>query len=55
MATLQDLAMKVLSDFQPWVFLVAFDRFQAMKAMVKGYTAYPNASHWSFRETWLDK
>jgi peptide/nickel transport system substrate-binding protein len=48
-------AMKVLADFQPWVFLVAFDRFQAMKDYVKGYTAYPNASHWSFREVWLDK
>jgi peptide/nickel transport system substrate-binding protein len=48
-------AMKVLADFQPWVFLVAFDRFQAMKTAVKNYTAFPNGSHWSFRELWIDK
>ena len=47
--------MKVLADFQPWVFLVAFDRFQAMKTAVKNYTAFPNGSHWSFRELWLDR
>ena len=46
--------MKELADFQPWVFLVAFDRYQAMKTTVKNYTAFPNGSHWSFREVWLD-
>jgi hypothetical protein len=34
---------------------VSFDRFQAMKSYVKGYTAFPNASQYSFREVWLDK
>ena len=48
-------AMRVLAEQQPWVFLVAFDRFQAMKAYVKGYTAFPNASQYAFREVWLDK
>jgi peptide/nickel transport system substrate-binding protein len=48
-------AMKLLSEQQPWVFLVSFDRFQAMRAPVKGYTAYPNASQYGFREVWLDK
>jgi peptide/nickel transport system substrate-binding protein len=48
-------AMKELAAQQPWVFLVAFDRFQAMKANVAGYVAYPNASQYGFRGTWLDK
>ena len=48
-------AMKALSEQQPWVFLVAFDRFEAMKSAVKGYVAYPNASQYGLRETWLDK
>jgi peptide/nickel transport system substrate-binding protein len=48
-------AMKALSEQQPWVFLVAFDRFEAMKSNVKGYVAYPNASQYGLRETWLDK
>jgi hypothetical protein len=34
---------------------VAFDRFQAMKANVNGYTAFPNASQYGFREVWLEK
>lgn len=49
------VAMKRLAEQQPWVFLVAFDRFQAMRSYVKGYTAYPNASQYAFREVWLDK
>lgn len=49
------VAMKRLAEQQPWVFLVAFDRFQAMRDYVKGYTAFPNASQYSFREVWLDK
>jgi peptide/nickel transport system substrate-binding protein len=48
-------AMKLLSEQQPWIFLVAFDRFQAMKSNVQGYTAYPNASQYAFREVWLEK
>lgn len=48
-------AMKRLAEKQPWVFLVAFDRFQAMRSYVKGYTAYPNASQYGYREVWLDK
>ena len=48
-------AMKRLAEQQPWVFLVAFDRFQAMRTYVKGYTAFPNASQYSLREVWLDK
>jgi len=48
-------AMKVLAEQQPWVFLVAFDRYQAMKSYVTGYTAFPNASQYGFREVWLDK
>ncbi len=48
-------AMKVLADGQPWTFLVNFDRFQAMRAYVKGYTSYPNGSHYGYREIWLDK
>jgi peptide/nickel transport system substrate-binding protein len=48
-------AMKILADEQPWLFLVSFDRYQVMQAFVKGYTAYPNASQYSFREVWLDK
>ncbi|HEY0583043.1 MAG TPA: ABC transporter substrate-binding protein, partial [Chloroflexota bacterium] len=48
-------AMQELAAQQPWVFLVAFDRFQAMKANVAGYVAYPNASQYGFRGTWLDK
>jgi peptide/nickel transport system substrate-binding protein len=48
-------AMKILSEQQPWVFLVAFDRFQAMKSYVQGYTAYPNASQYSLREVWLNR
>jgi peptide/nickel transport system substrate-binding protein len=48
-------AMKLLSEQQPWVFLVSFDRFEGMKSYVKGYTAYPNASQYAYRETWLDK
>jgi ABC-type transport system substrate-binding protein len=48
-------AMKQLADQQPWVFLVSFDRFQAMKSFVKGYVAYPNASQYGFREVWLEK
>ena len=47
--------MKRLAEQQPWVFLVAFDRFQAMRTYVKGYTAFPNASQYSYREIWLDK
>ena len=49
------VAMKRLAEQQPWVFLVAFDRFQAMRTYVKGYTAFPNASQYSYREIWLDK
>ena len=49
------MAMRRLAKKQPWVFLVAFDRFQAMRSFVKGYTAYPNASQFSYREIWLDK
>ncbi len=49
------VAMKRLAEQQPWVFLVAFDRFQAMRNYVKGYTAFPNASQYSLREVWLDK
>ena len=49
------VAMKRLAEQQPWVFLVAFDRFQAMRTYVKGYTAFPNASQHSLREVWLDK
>ena len=49
------IAMKRLAEQLPWVFLVAFDRFQAMRSHVKGYTAYPNASQYSFREVWLSK
>jgi peptide/nickel transport system substrate-binding protein len=49
------IAMKRLAEQQPWVFLVAFDRFQAMRSDVKGYTAYPNASQYSLREVWLSK
>jgi peptide/nickel transport system substrate-binding protein len=48
-------AMKLLAEQQPWVFLVAFDRFQAMKSNVSGYTAFPNASQYGFREVWLEK
>ncbi len=48
-------AMKALAEQQPWVFLVSFDRFEAMKSYVKGYTAYPNASQYGLREVWLDK
>jgi ABC-type transport system substrate-binding protein len=48
-------AMKALAEQQPWVFLVAFDRFQAMKSFVNGYVAYPNASQYGLREVWLDK
>ena len=46
---------KLLADQQPWVFLVSFDRFQAMRSTVKGYVAFPNASQYSFREVWLDR
>jgi len=49
------IAMKRLAEQQPWVFLVAFDRFQAMRSVVNGYTAYPNASQYSLREVWLSK
>jgi peptide/nickel transport system substrate-binding protein len=49
------IAMKRLAEQQPWVFLVAFDRFQAMRSHVNGYTAYPNASQYSLREVWLSK
>ena len=49
------VAMKRLAEQQPWVFLVAFDRFQAMRTHVKGYTPFPNASQYSLREVWLDK
>ena len=49
------IAMKRLAEQLPWVFLVAFDRFQAMRSHVRGYTAYPNASQYSFREVWLSK
>jgi peptide/nickel transport system substrate-binding protein len=48
-------AMKRLAELQPWVFLVAFDRFQAMRSQVTGYTAFPNASQYSLREVWLSK
>ncbi len=48
-------AMKQLANDQPWVFLANFDRYQAMKSFVQGYTAYPNGSQWSFREVWLNK
>jgi peptide/nickel transport system substrate-binding protein len=48
-------AMKELADQQPWVFLVAFDRFQGMRSNVRGYVAFPNASQYGFRDTWLDK
>jgi peptide/nickel transport system substrate-binding protein len=48
-------AMKILAEQQPWVFLVSFDRFQALRAYVTGYTAYPNASQYAFREVWRDK
>jgi peptide/nickel transport system substrate-binding protein len=48
-------AMKALAEQQPWVFLVAFDRNEAIKSYVKGYTSYPNSSQYSLRETWLDK
>jgi peptide/nickel transport system substrate-binding protein len=48
-------AMKELADQQPWVYLVSFDRNQAYRSYVKGYTAYPNSSQYSLRETWLDK
>jgi peptide/nickel transport system substrate-binding protein len=47
--------MRMLAEQQPWVLTVAFDRFQVMKSYVKGYTAYPNASQYGFREVWLDK
>jgi len=49
------IAMKRLAEQQPWVFLVAFDRFQAMRSHVNGYTAYSNGSQYSFREVWLSK
>ena len=49
------MVMRRLAKKQPWGFLVAFDRFQAMRSFVKGYTAYPNASQFSYREIWLDK
>jgi len=49
------VAMKRLAEQQPWVFLVAFDRFQAMRSNVKGYAAYPNASQYSYRQVWLEK
>jgi peptide/nickel transport system substrate-binding protein len=48
-------AMQVISEQQPWIFLVAFDRFQAMKSFVKGYVAFPNASQYGLRDVWLDK
>ena len=48
-------AMQTLAEQQPWVYLVAFDRFQAMKSYVKGYVAFPNASQYGFRDVWLDK
>jgi ABC-type transport system substrate-binding protein len=48
-------AMKLLAEQQPWIFLVAFDRFQAMKSYVKNYTAFPNGSQYGFRDIWLDK
>jgi peptide/nickel transport system substrate-binding protein len=48
-------AMKELAMQQPWLFMVSFDRFQAMKSFVKGFVAYPNASQYGFREAWLDK
>jgi peptide/nickel transport system substrate-binding protein len=48
-------AMKMLADDLPWIFLVSFDRYQAMKAYVKNFTAYPNGSPYSLREVWLDK
>lgn len=48
-------AMKALSEQQPWVFLVSFDRFEAMKSFVKGYIAFPNASQYGLRDIWLDK
>jgi peptide/nickel transport system substrate-binding protein len=48
-------AMKTLAEGQPWVFLVSFDRNEAMKTYVRGYTSYPNSSQYSLRETWLDK
>ena len=48
-------AMQILANDQPWVFLVSFDRYEIMQSYVKDYTAYPNASQYSFREAWLDQ
>jgi peptide/nickel transport system substrate-binding protein len=54
-AKLYQEAQTILANDAPMVFLYAANQYEAAQSYVKGYLHYPNGSHISFREVWLDK
>jgi peptide/nickel transport system substrate-binding protein len=54
-AKLYQQAQTILANDAPQVFLYAANQYEALQSFVKGYLHYPNGSHLSFRDVWLDK
>lgn len=54
-AKLYQQAQTLLATDAPMVFLYAANQYEALQSYVKGYQHFPNGSHLSFREVYLDK
>lgn len=54
-AKLYQEAQTILANDAPMVFLYAANQYEAAQSYVKGYLHFPNGSHVSFRDLWLDK